>query len=310
MKRVYISTHYRLEEGEEVLGELGHVYILDWDTKELLCDPRGIEPDYRLGAPLGRSHGARGITYFQGKLYVAGSDNKISVFDPDSLGHIKTIEKKEFKALHQIKGHNGLLHVVSTGLDQVVRLKDDEVVAIDKLDVNRELLEPYVVHNEPDHGWGSDHLHFNSITWSPKGEEYHTYFSARMVFNYTKRKIVYAHGLLDGPHDVMFADNKHLLVSSSKCRSLVEIDVKSKQAKIIDQQHPWAGEDAVRIMGFTRGVAIADDLVLSCSAPTKIVSLKKNNRNYKKIEEFNLNKDPKETIYDIALDPRDWGPQC
>ncbi|MCK5019618.1 MAG: hypothetical protein KAS32_21345, partial [Candidatus Peribacteraceae bacterium] len=119
MRRMYISSLYRLAELDERRGgELGRVYVLDWDTKKLLNNPYGLETGPTLNHPRGQSHGARGITVCGGFLYVASSNDKISKFDPDSMELVNVIRYPEFEGLHQIKSHKGKIYVASTANDK------------------------------------------------------------------------------------------------------------------------------------------------------------------------------------------------
>lgn len=303
MRRIYISSMYRLYEGGVGKGELGYVYVLDWDTKELLVEPKGVEPDYSLYTPMGKSHGCRGITIHEGKLYVASSGHDISVFDLDTYRLINKLSFPDFKHIHQIKDHNGILYVCSTGTDRLYKLKNDQVIEEIYLGSIAPIVDPFIP--EDWHGtWGNDRLHFNSIGWDSYGDEYHIYFGARMVFNFTKCKIVYAHGVLRCPHDIMFIPGNAFLVGSSQDKSVYLFLATLDEIRCINKSFDVAPPDIPNDHGFTHGLASGSNLVFSCSSPTQIRSF--DSKTFKLLETHRLTENPNECIYDLVLDPRDW----
>ncbi len=294
MKRIYISSLNRVRDPNEE-GDLGKIYVLDWDTKSIVRNQIGGEHHY-----VGRSRGVRGMAFFPPfHLAVAGVTNKIAFYDNETMNfHSEFIEPRA-KFLHQIKMHRGVLHLTSTGNDSLIR--GDEV---EDLSVNRDLIDLYIRDPSfPD--WGNDRLHFNSIAWDENDEEYHVYNSARMIFNYTRKK-VFAHG---GPfnslHDIVI-NPSHIIVNSSGDRTTLAIDRKTKEITVIhkNRSHPTT---EFNLHGMTRGLAQWDDHLFVGITPGTILCFKLTTGNeWEYDSHVVLSEDRRESIFDILLDPTDW----
>lgn len=292
---------HRLYENGVGQGELGYVYVLDWETKELVVKPQGVQPDYSLYTPMGRSHGCRGITIHDGKLYVASSGSDISVFDLDTYQRIERLTFPSMRHLHQIKSHDGFLYACSTGTDRLYKIKNDKVEEETYLDV----VAPYVDSHIPQEWvgtWGRDRLHFNSVAWNSSGDECHVYFGARMIFNFTQKKVLYAHGVLHCPHDLLFASGGYFACSSTD--KAVYFFQDNGIIRCVNKNFDIAPPGTPNAHGFTHGLAMGDGLLFSCSSPTKIRSFDLGNFELK--DTLYINDNPNECIYDLVLDPRDW----
>lgn len=305
MKRIYISSMYRILEDGVAQGELGYVYVLDWETKQMLVRPKGIEPDYSLYAPMGRSHGCRGITIHDNKLYVASSGSDISVFDLDTYQRIKKLSFPDLRHIHQIKSHDGTLYICSTGTDRLYKVQDDEITEEIYLREVAPLVDPWI---SPEWvgTWGNDRLHFNSIAWDGYGDEYHMYFGARMVFNFTKQQVVYSHGVLRCPHDILFLPGNGFCANSSMDKSTYFFHPNGDEVRCVNKNFDRTPAGSTNAHGFTHGLAAGGNLLFCCSSPTKIRSFDAQSLEFQ--EEVRLSENINECIYDLVLDPRDWSP--
>jgi hypothetical protein len=292
---------HRIYEAGYPQGEIGYVYILDWETKEPLGPPIEIVPHQ---PPEGKSHGSRGITIHRDQLWVATSGDNILVFDLDTFRFREDIRHPNWKRLHQIKSRqsDGTMHVVSTGNDTLFRMGGPHSTLTD-LSTQSELLEPHIIQRTREDQWGNDMLHFNSVGWAPNGDEHHVYYNCNMIFNWTRQQIVALNGPLHRPHDLAFVEDGFFVNSSADKTCLFykwngEIRVVNKNLEVPPPGIP-------NNTGYTHGLAIGDDTLFACASPTKICAFEKVEP-FHHIETFHLNNAPNECIYDLVLDPRDW----
>lgn len=309
MKRMYFSTLKRVECLDNPGGDTGLLYCFDWDSKQVLKTVpvvAGMDPN----AP-GKSHGCRGITFHDGKLYVAWWQDNISVFAPDTLERLYDLSfPGEFKATHQLKSHDGSLWVVSTGNNTFYQLRDDKIVeAVNLKGLDSKVSQYWEYDHLFERDWDTeDKLHFNSIGWHPDGDMYHVYFEVSMVYNWTKQEIVYQGEPLHHPHDILFLDRDRFVVSSSNNFSTVafsrRVPGEVRYYEFNRQPHPDNPEEKAAWVGHTRGLACAGDSLFACSAPGRIDRFRRSDLVWR--ESGFITEVPFESIYDIVLDPRDW----
>lgn len=305
MRRVYVTTIQRTNDPDG--GALGNIYVLDWDTKELLTNPRGLDPGYSFYRPRGKSHGVRGITFYKGVLYVAGSGSNLSRFDPDTYEMMDSKVFEQFRGVHQIRVFNGLLYVVSTLNDSLHKLDGYDIVETVKLETYKSYIDPFIDYEK---SWGLDRLHFNSIAWLD-GEEYHSYCGPHIIFNFSRKKVIHQGGLVQSPHDIVFK-NGCFITNSSTDKSTVSVNLFSGEEQVIQKITPPSHSNSSEhnSCGLTRGLAISGNLLFACSSPTVVNTFRYNNNSWTSEETFDLGGNLDESIFDILLDPRDWDSSC
>lgn len=302
MKRIYVSSLFRVptyEQSEHT--EVGRLYSIDWETKKRVVGNTEVGLGYVKYVPKSRSRGARGVTVHNGKVYVAGSYNILSVFNKDTFELEYTIEFPEFKGAHQIKSHDGRLFLVSSGNDCRHVVVDDSIVETRTLREVEHLVDRYVL-NHPE--WGSDRVHFNSIGWDFRGDEYHVYHAADMLMNFTSKKVIMQGGLLNKPHDVAF-HRGNILVNSTQNKTTVAVDMVSNEAEVIFKSGVRGGAEH-NVWGYTRSLAVACDTIFVGVMPATIVQLEYIAGKYEEVYRYELSDDLNEAIFDVALDPEDW----
>jgi len=306
MKRIIVSSLFRLVEYPEK-GEVGRVYVLDWETKELMTNPVGIEPGYSLHKPTGKSHGARGVTIYNDKILVAGSGNKFSYFDRDTYELIETFELNYVSYTHQIKSVGEFLYIVSTGNDKIFKICGKEIVEeVDLVNI-RDTIDPHLTEGRLKHEWGSDRAHVNSVGWDSEGNSYHVYLGANMLLNYTTKEVIYQGGLFNAPHDIL-EHGGDLIVNSTLEGTTIKIDKDTHEASVIfcsmTEDNPGGINND---WGATRALCTFGDYLFIGSVPTRITMLKRvQDGTYEFIETFDISLVQYEAIYDMVLDPRDW----
>ena len=294
MKRIYVTSLHRVPDPNEE-GDLGKLYIIDWEDKQLRHKPLATE-----SITIGRSRGIRGITWHNGKLVVAGVTNNISVYNPDTLELENSFPNGDAKYLHQIRSHNGMLHMASTGNDVVVRAP---LYGCDSIAELRDIIDPYITHPNAC-PWGGDRLHFNSLAWDENGDEYHVYNAASMIFNFTKKEVFCHSRAFHALHDLVITPT-HMITNSSGDRATLSIDRKTKDISVIhkSRRHPTY---STNLHGMTRGLAAHGNHLFIGITPGDIALYYKWKDQYEFVSNFSLSIDPRESIFDILLDPRDW----
>jgi len=288
--------------------ELGEIYTIDLWTGTVLADPIPIVPGYDIFGCTGRSHGARGITFHDGMMYVADSGKTLFKIDPDTFQIVDSITYPEFAGLHQIKSHHGLLHVVSTSNDRLFRLKDDEIVDEVYFGDWSSLIDGYSGrYNAP---WGTGRLHCNSVGWDEEGNEYAVFHTNSMIFQLNTGTVFFhSEGEVWNPHDIMFHQG-NIIINNTQRKTTGTIDPDTKEFTeifaVTDEQQPDKVSCVTNSWGHTRTLVDMGDIIAVGSIPFKIHLLKLDRGTYRHFATHDLTNNPLQAIYDIALDPRDW----
>jgi len=246
---------------------------------------------------VGRSKGARGIVCHDNKVFVANGSNAITVYDAKDYSVLSHQTFDEVEVVHQMQYKDGLLHLASTSNDSVVRLNMDlEVVSVDSVaDKRFDALRGQEQ--------GEYEVHFNSLCWL-HGDEIHIYNAFHMVYNFSKKEIIYQGDPIHSPHDIIvFGDS--LILNSSADYSTIQIQngsaktifsVPENEIKNIDRNQ-W---------GYTRGLTHFKDRLFICYTPMNILEFQYKNGVFIFVKKVVLDQGADKSIYDICLDPRDW----
>lgn len=302
MKRIYVTLAERVDRPGDSPGDVGELVALDWDSKTVL---QRIPVSSGREVKVGRSRGATGIAWHEGKIYVSCRQGIVSL-DPNNyrVGRVHPIDKLGIPGgIHQIKEHNGELFIVCTAGDSLAVMQRKRIIRLETL------------------ASGQDQLHFNSIAWDPKGHEYHLYMADKRspgrrkrvqsrIVNHTTGQDV-RNGLGRLPHDLLFLDESRLLYCASADGDLHLLDTKTRQDKVVFHRGVTGDPGGTyRLQGFMRGLAYApgDDSVFVGLAPGTICELDATDWSLK--GEVVFERGSKCAIYDFLLDPRDWGHPC
>jgi len=312
MKRIYLSMMKRVEYPTRVgYGDNGRVVVLDWETKQEVLPQAKIYDLRKPDNPMSRSHGSRGICFHQGKLYVGGSHELVSILDPETNQLEETILTPA-KRIHQLKEHNGIVYIISTGDNSYYKLQGHDIIEHVSVSDVKPFVERYLpAEKQGRNNWHeSDLLHFNSIDWHPDtGDEHHVYYMPGTVFNHTRKEVVFD-GVV-GAHDLCFVDSETFVVNDSMNRT--SIRVRAGERHIIYEASPapegteFKGEKAKdnhALWGFTRVAVTAGNSLFVSSAPGRLVEIDTNT--WEQIGMFDTTLDPGDSLYDIALHPEDW----
>lgn len=295
MRRVYVTLVGRVDKPQDAPEDVGELVVIDWDTKtvqERLIVGSGKD------VVLGRSRGATGVAWLNGYIYVSCREGLIKV-TPDSFEQ-EVLDLDIPSGLHQVVSYNGMLYLTGTSENCLAVIKDDELV-------------------EKNHLYGdkSDSLHFNSIAWDSKGDQYHLYMGNRhtakmarkepsRIVNFTTGNVV--HGYLGSlPHDLCFTSPSRLLYTVSGDGELRFIDLETRERGLLFKKPMESDpQGSYRLQGFLRGLAFHEgtNTLLVGKAPGTLYEL--NATTGEELDAFEFKNSIGTAVYDVILDPRDW----
>lgn len=311
MRRLYVTSLQRVEAGtQETATEAGRIDVIDWDSGQLLRNPLWISGSKSQGS---RSLGCRGAAWYQDQLVVADHQNSLYYIDPDRWRIVDRVILEGAGALHQIKEHSGLLHVCSTATDELWRIAGREVVEKVDLTVNYKTfanLEP--LSSFAEHTPGKDALHFNSISWNPHtNHELHVYMGRNLIFDWTAQEVVvHIPELFDSLHDLEHLDQNRLIFNNSLDCSTLIYDQISEQIRTLFRPLPGPELERAPVskLGFSRGLAVVQNLVFSAYSPGTVYAFRFGDNGTFWVEgrPFILHLDTTYSVYSLVPDPRDW----
>jgi len=272
MKRIYITSHFR-RPGER--GQEGRIYLFDFDSGQVIKTRETTS--------------LRGMCVHNGKYYIAGYRNDISVFDPDTLEFSDTVYYGGLDFLHKIYSHNGQMWAPSTGNDKIMVLNIEDQTAEIAVDVTRA---------------NRDTMHINSLGWDGGENLYCVSQTLGEVLNLFERSTILGPGI-PGAHDLEFLDGRRFLVNSSSSLETILGDASEKrklQTIFTAEGREFANPEAK--WGYTRGLALSEHFIFIGSGPVHLNVLDR--ETFCVGNKFLISDDPAETIFDILLDPRDW----
>jgi hypothetical protein len=271
MRRIYVSTVFRREDER---GEQGKLYAFDWDTKTLIW-----QTDHKS---------LRGMCFFNGKFLVADFQNGIHAVDELTGTITDSWLYPEIKFLHRLYVHDDKLWVPSTGNDCLVII--DSNMSVSEV---RDLT-----------GSGIDTQHFNSIGWDDAGNRYYLFFETGLIYSCSAGKPI--SDLFYGSHDLDLLKDSQFIVNMSGERKVVLYNAADNTVQDI-YQAPEGPSTTVSKWGWTRGVAVTPDrrYVFTGSAPVDIHMFEVDT--WHKKDWLRISNTVEESIFDIQLDPRDWG---
>ena len=198
MKRIYFTTVIRKPRQK---GKVGNTYAVDWDTKNPLWEKK--------------SGSVRGMSFVENRLLIATGENEVKQINPETGDCISTWTYPELRKLHKIyyRENEGLI-LTSCGNDSRAVINVKNMKLIDKVSMS---------------GGARDTLHFNSIGWDGKGQEYHVYHKPGTVVNAKTKEVVFS-GLI-GSHDIEFIDDHRAIINDSSTRRALIGDTKTKELR-------------------------------------------------------------------------------
>lgn len=302
MRRVYVSCT------ERVIGEryVSDLVLLDVDSNRVLASRPVVLAIAEKVPGSGRSRGGRGICWHRGELTFAINSGILETLDPETLQARSRREIPDCSEVHLIRSHADVLHLCSTWTNRVIRINGDLVTS--NFVLSDELRQFVGAERAKRPDW-QDHLHFNSIAWNFEGEEFHLYSHPSIIFNWTKKEIMYQGDKLRNAHDLHFLDNRRLLVNSSWERKTKLFDTYTRTFKTVYEEPNAVILDLLidhAKTGWLRGLMVdhSSGLMLISAAPGRLHILELGSWRVLQTMEFSTH--PHCTPFDIALHPEDW----
>lgn len=296
MKRVFVSTVGR----GKLYAESSKFYCIDLDSDDLKSRMLPL-PMYNLASdnPRGGIRGARGMCWFQGRLYVANWDALFKV-NPDSLFIEQGWWSDECQDIHQIYSTDDAIICISTRNNSIYRFAQDRFEKVeDFTDVHRGKAPIMEVH-------GKDTLHINAMD-----RELVNFAKIGIVYDKTTRSVRISDEMTFGySHDLVHISDKEFATNLSKHKRTVVVSKDTWQISRILLQEPdeEAAPGALAVPGWTRGLYYVPsrDTLLIGSSPAKIHILEKVSSPNPIRRTVVLADDVVESVFDILPHPDDW----
>jgi len=297
MRRIYVTLLGRTDKPQDSPADVGELIVLDWDTQTIL---RRVIVDSGNLVEKGRSRGATGIDWHDDHIYIGCRSGMVKM-DPETYDYA-VIERDIPGGMHQVKSHDGKLYLTGTGDNSLVIFEHDRMIK------KISLQDP----KQP--------LHFNSIGWDSKGDQYHLYLgdpsstrpvkiNPSRIVNYTTGHKI--HGNLGRlPHDLCFINNERLLYTASGEGKLISMSLKGERHYVLFSKalksNPHGG---YRIQGLLRGLAFCEETnsVFVGAAPGMVHEVDADTGKEKNCIDFSNSAGT--AVYDLLLHPVDWIPR-
>lgn len=300
---MYVTVTKRLQEKLPASAkDRSCLAVLDWGSKRVL-DRHWIE--VTRGEAGGQSRGCRGIVWHDGAIYIALHPDILQRRHPDTLGVEWESKIPGLREVHQLQSRDGELLVVSTGTNELLHMRNHEVIKVESV------LTPHVVHHYAHtHLLGEegaqDKLHFNSIGWSPDGRPHYLFAECDVLYDVYEHRAAWFGRPLRQPHDVCFVSQDVVLVNSSANRSMVLLDLARRTYRYMyhDERTPPSQDVRVALVGWTRGLALDGHVAFVGVAPGEVVAV--NWKTDTVVGRLPISSDPRDAPFQLLLDPRDW----
>lgn len=311
--KCYVTTCGRGRHVEES----ARVYLVDITAKKILAETNLPRPNIDSLNPRGGVRGARGMTFLNNELWVAGCDGLFNL-DPDTLRVKQGIWPEGVADIHQIYTLNKMVYAVSTGNDSLVPVCTEGLP-----DVLREVLsflETGTEHNtmcfrgtvdgvHQEHA-PLDTLHFNSMVSSSK--------DGVMLFNRIGSVCRFGQATvcvdvpgLSGGHDLWMLKSGELAVNSSGKNQTIAFDCHDPSKQRVLFEIPRRRDmDAVHSQwGFTRGMCYLEDcdLMVVGSAPATVTVIENVcGTRQVVVDSMQITDKVEESVFDVLIHPDDW----
>jgi hypothetical protein len=298
MKRIYITLGERVVSEGDSPEDKGSLVVLDWDNKQIIhrLSIRG-----RYSVEKGRSRGASGLDFFEGFLYVATRTDLIA-FDVDTFKEHHRVNLL-LQGVHQIKSQTDTLWLTTIKRNVKMAVRNQKLIDIVPT------IYSGIENNQSPLGC------FNSISFSPNGDEYHMYAGPKQIYNFTKKKVMIQDDVHSGPHDLCFLNEEELLFSRSINKEIVKANLWTGEIETIYSfpHRPSDPRDEFNFIGFTRGIEYDKNTnsIFFMTNPATIYEIDRGTWAIKDSLDFMDYDLSKEEIrrrcpFDLVLDPRDW----
>jgi hypothetical protein len=295
MRRVWITIGRRVASPDLEPTDCGDIVVLDLDSKQIISrlSIMGTLPIYK-----GRSRGASGIDWLSGKIYVA-SRTSLHVIEPDTVSTGSTIPIGYPFSFHQVKAHDGYLHIATTDRNMKHVVSTERAVDL--------VPTIYSGGNHKPRGC------FNSVSWNPRGKEFHLYTKGILwrhneIYNFSTGELAFEETESKAMHDLCFLSNSVVLCTRSDKGELVRIDLDKANLEVV-YKTPVSYENEHNLAGFLRGILHhpESNTVFVTSGPGTLHELDAQTFKLRQTIELASSNSTAECPFDMVLDPRDWG---
>jgi len=292
MKRLYVTAGTRVEYEGDKPEDKGEFLAIDWEAKKIV----GVyNADSGKKVEVGRSRGASGMAWHDGRIYIACRRGLVSI-DPDTYEEV-TRPETIGGGFHGMNSDGHTLWLTAMKEDALLAIREDKLQSII-------CTTGYGFDKPPE----KQTTGINAVGFSPSGEMFLMYSHRHYLFNWTKQTAVLPAECKNAAHDVTFVDEDHCLYTQSAIRKLWKINVRTgSQTCVVDRSSLYnkGGFEYVK-SGWLRGIAYdkGSNRVFVASAPGNI--LEYNASTWEEVDRFTFTKRPEASPFNIILDPREW----
>lgn len=291
MKRIYVTIGSRVEQEGDAPEDKGEFLAIDWDTKQIVGT---YIADSGEEVTVGRSRGASGLTWHDGKIYLC-CRNGIMSLDPDTYEEAGRITDAPYGGYHGMASDGTTLWVTAHPVGALVGIRNDEVV------------EDLPTADEDEHVGACG---LNAVGFSPAGEMFAMYSHKKQIFNYTRQEVA-VEGLLNAPHDLTFINEDEVLYTESSHRDLCVANVRTGEIqRIYSRNQLYTGDNSPEWAkgGWMRGVAYdsVEDRAFVMCGPGTIYEVKPSGWGIRTVDSFTFCERKGANPFNLILDPRDW----
>lgn len=298
MRRIFVSTVGRGKN----LEEASRVYSIDYDTGKILASKSIPLANFDLSAinPRGGTRGARGLCYFNSRLWVAGWDGLFEL-DDETLDLERGFWSTECKDIHQIYAGQFEITCVGTWDNSIYRFREGKFSKVkDLTDIHPGVFQAHT----------PDRLHFNAMC----GRYANLNTIGAIADMKTGKLVVEDYDTFFGTHDLVKLPTNEMVVNLSRLRKTVTLDMDTWKIKRTLVELPEVKQPTGTTLcmpGWMRGASYVggnNDILLLGTAPASILAIEGvcSSIGVNQYREIKVSDDTVESVFDVIPHPWDW----
>jgi hypothetical protein len=297
MRRIYVSTVGRGKNKEEA----SRVYCVDYDTGKTLMSHAIPIANIDLSAtnPRGGTRGARGLCWYNSRLWVAGWDGLFEL-DPDTLRVERGFWSDECWDIHQIYAGQFEITCVGTWTNSIYKFSEGKFTKV------KDLTE---IHPGEFQAPSPDRLHFNAMS----GRYANLNTIGAIADMKTGELVVEDPEIFFGTHDLIELPTNELVINLSRLRKTVTLNMDTWEIQRTLVELPEVKQPAGTIMcmpGWMRGASYIPkhDTLLLGTAPARVLAIENVSTATGKnqFKEIKISDDIVDSVFDVIPHPWDW----
>lgn len=317
MRRLYVSTVGRTKD----LQDSSHVYMLDYDTKQVMHSVRLPLAMFDLENPRGGVRGCRGLCFGMDLLgqpaflWAAGFDGLFRI-NLDDLFIEEGVWSRDCRDIHQIYAGHPCMEGLFWGKGPDVELIGTWNNTLYGFEYSSgeffPLLDLSDIHEgEPPPQLNNDRGSCDTLHWNAMHKGYALVPKIGGIYDMASRSFVVLDPQYRGCHDLQLLPNGELAINHSMTRRVLTFDTTTWKEKRVLLELPFTKqpEGTKAIMpGWMRGMSYLEnhDMLFVGSAPARIYIFK-NVCGSPEVEHIDISDDICDSVFSVVPHPGDWG---